>query len=177
MSAPTWVKKIAPAPPPRPVGRIVRLVTPPKPLRGFQRSSKKAKAKKDAKPSRGAVAPKKKAEPWGPCANMARLLGCVVRSCRLHGPPDRRPAGKIDAAHVESRGSGGKGWGNVVGLCRSHHREQGDTGIATFQKRHGLDLAELARRIGDRVNAHDCASWQHGRRCAVCGRLVYRGVS
>lgn len=168
------LRDLAPPPPPRPVGRTVRVVTPPKPLRGFSRSrsSKEAKAK-----GRGAVAPKKKAEPWGPCANMARLLGCLVRSCALHGPPDRRPPGKIDAAHVESRGSGGKGWGNVVGLCRRHHREQGDVGIKTFAKRYRLDLEEAARRIADRVNAHDCASWQRGRKCAVCGRLVYRGVS
>lgn len=35
MSAPTWLKKIAPPPPPRQKGRIVRLVTPPKPLKGL----------------------------------------------------------------------------------------------------------------------------------------------
>lgn len=56
----------------------------------------------------------------------------------------------IEAAHVKSRGAGGT-WEDLVPLCRWHHEEQGAKGINTFQLRHGISLAVLARSFAART--------------------------
>jgi hypothetical protein len=74
---------------------------------------------------------------YGEHAVFVRTLPCAV--CL------RRP---VDAAHVRSRGAGGTA-ADLVPLCREHHAEQHTVGIATFQRRHGLDLPALARTLWD----------------------------
>ncbi len=63
-----------------------------------------------------------------------RSLACVVAGCT---------DGRIECAHVRSRGAGGD-WTSQVPLCVVHHAEEHALGIVTFQSRHGLDLADLA---------------------------------
>jgi len=53
---------------------------------------------------------------------------------------------RIEAAHVKARSTAGTDRGNVVPLELSKHREQHRTGIKTFQKKHGVDLRELAEK-------------------------------
>lgn len=51
----------------------------------------------------------------------------------------------VDAAHVQTRGSGGTDFA-VVPLCRKHHTEQHTIGIRTFEEKHGVNLWEKAFR-------------------------------
>lgn len=53
---------------------------------------------------------------------------------------------RIEAAHVRSRGAGG-GDDQVVPLCSRHHAEAHRIGHKSFAKRHGLDLARMAKAI------------------------------
>lgn len=74
-----------------------------------------------------------------------RRHDCSIPGC------DGRP---IDFAHVKTRGSGGHD-AQGVSLCRTHHREQHDIGIETFQAKYKVDLfaiaAEFARKTTDRA--------------------------
>ena len=54
-----------------------------------------------------------------------------------------------EAAHAKSRGAGGTAE-DMVPMCTRHHREQHDTGIETFQERHGVNLAEIAAKYAGR---------------------------
>lgn len=86
------------------------------------------------------------AEQFGPdgFCDFVRDFGCVIARER-GGPQDC--GGVVEVAHVISRGAGG-GWrSNCLGLCASHHRQQHDLGIKTFEKRNETDLAYWARRI------------------------------
>ena len=65
---------------------------------------------------------------------------CCVPSCL------RRP---IECAHVRRDTDGGVGlkpsdrWS--ISLCRDHHIEQHQVGELAFERRHGIDLRELAK--------------------------------
>jgi hypothetical protein len=85
-----------------------------------------------------------KAEQFGPCAVMARTLPCCVRTCD-EPPPS-------EAAHVRSRGAGGRDRANVAPLCRDHHREQHTIGIVSFEAEHDLDLEAVARAVAQLVD-------------------------
>lgn len=160
MSAPDWLKAIAPGP---------RVYTPGASVKPAPRALKPLKGLNARNPER---ATKEHSRAFGPCSNMARLLGCVVDGCpRHHDRGDR-----IQAAHVRSRGARGGDFANVVGLCAAHHLEQGTVGILTFQKRHNLDMEEAARVIAEAVSAHDCVSWRRGRTCRVCLRRIVKGA-
>jgi hypothetical protein len=56
--------------------------------------------------------------------------------------------GRVEAAHVKTKGSGGEELGNMVPLCALHHRlsplSLHNVGIATFQAERHLDLPRLA---------------------------------
>ena len=74
---------------------------------------------------------------------------CSVPGC------ERRP---IECAHVR-RGTGGgvalkpsDRW--VISLCSFHHAEQHRIGERSFERRHGLDLVELAREFA-RCSPHN----------------------
>lgn len=109
------------------------------------------------------------AQAFGPQARLARLLPCVA--C---GRPST-PTHPTQAAHVLSRGAGGRD-SDVVPLCARCHHAQGTEGIETFQRRRNLDLPELARRLADRIRTHvqdgECVTFPEqtskGLRCAVC---------
>lgn len=57
-------------------------------------------------------------------------------------------AGPIEFAHVRTAANSGTGLKpgdeSGVSLCRDHHAEQHRIGAISFQKRHGIDLAQLA---------------------------------
>lgn len=61
---------------------------------------------------------KRKAEAFGPQAELCRTLPCCACGA---APPS-------DPAHVRSRGAGGKDRGNVVPLCRRCHDLQHQSG-------------------------------------------------
>lgn len=54
--------------------------------------------------------------------------------------------GRIQAAHVRSRGAGGDRR-SLVPLCAGHHEELHRRGIETWQSRYGLDLHAIAEAI------------------------------
>ena len=63
----------------------------------------------------------------------------------------------IEAAHVRSRGAGG-GDEQLVPLCSKHHREAHRIGHKSFEKRHRLDLATIAKRL--RAGYLHSTSWE-----------------
>jgi hypothetical protein len=85
--------------------------------------------------------PPKRATRWRSQAhcNFVRGHGCCVPEC-----PDR----PIEVAHVR-RGSGA-GVGQrpddfyTISLCREHHAEQHRMGEVSFERRHRINMAELA---------------------------------
>jgi hypothetical protein len=86
-----------------------------------------------------------------------RLFSCPFDRSRMRfDPPEselgwillhKECDGPIECAHVKSRGAGGDDRGNTIPLCRRHHREQHDKGMASFQRLYGFDLAALAKRL------------------------------
>lgn len=89
--------------------------------------------------------PKRK---WTRHEKWVRGHDCCVPGCT--GTP-------IEFAHYRDASNAGTGLKSHscfgVSLCFAHHREQHDTGVETFQKRHGIDLkalaAEFVRRSPD----------------------------
>lgn len=73
-----------------------------------------------------------------------RTLRCAVLSRRVapslyvHELPCE---GRIECAHVRSRGAGGNDHANCLPLCRAHHREQHQIGWKEFQFRHAIPNA------------------------------------
>lgn len=143
------------APPERPRGPLVPLEPP------------KADEPKGLRKVNGARLASRRAACFGPQARLARLLPCVA----CGKPPPSQ------AAHVKSRGAGGRD-SECVPLCARCHDRQGVEGIETFQRKRRLDLPELARRMADRVRDHardgGCTDWPEqgprGLRCRVCLR-------
>ena len=69
-----------------------------------------------------------------------RQFPCSVEGCE-------NPS---ECAHVKSQGAGGDDIGGCVPLCPKHHRHDlHQHGIATFQLRHQLDLAQIAAGFGE----------------------------
>ncbi|MCY0986000.1 hypothetical protein OV203_02590 [Nannocystis sp. ILAH1] len=90
-------------------------------------------------------------------ARRARLLernfgerGAAVRDmpCLLAG---RGCDGRVEAAHVRSRGAGGDRR-ELVPLCSGHHREQ-HCGVRTFCARYDINLRAEAERIAAELDA------------------------
>lgn len=54
------------------------------------------------------------------------------------------------AAHVKSRGAGGRSIGNLIPLCTGHHDEQHAIGIKSFAKKYNLDLSGVASALAAR---------------------------
>lgn len=67
-----------------------------------------------------------------------------ARPCLLHGPHCRYANHESDAAHVENKSRGAGDAGNLVPLCRGHHREQHGYGQRSFEREHGVRLKEIA---------------------------------
>lgn len=53
----------------------------------------------------------------------------------------------VEACHVTSRGAGGDDLGNLVPMCRAHHREQHQIGIRSFERKYGVDLKAHAKHL------------------------------
>jgi len=76
-----------------------------------------------------------------------------------------RCEGRVQVAHVKSRGAGGADHQNVLPLCALHHHEQHAIGKMSFEARYGLNLRDEAAllwkryqdEVGwvDRGGAHD----------------------
>jgi hypothetical protein len=60
----------------------------------------------------------------------------------------------IECAHVRQGSDGGISLKpsdlSTISLCSSHHREQHDIGVISFELRYGLDLAALAAEFSRR---------------------------
>lgn len=64
--------------------------------------------------------------------------------CCVCGPRGQKT--RTEAAHVTTRGADGKAR-DIVPLCSSHHQEQGDMGIASFQEHYLVDLEAVAAEL------------------------------
>lgn len=83
---------------------------------------------------------RRRAESFGPQAELCRRLPCCACGRKA----------TCDPAHVRSRAAGGKD-SDCVPLCRECHTEQHTIGILTFQQRHSVDLAAVARSLSERL--------------------------
>lgn len=98
---------------------------------------------------------------FGPQSRLCRELVCCACGAR---PPS-------EAAHVNSRGSGGKD-DECVPLCPACHDEQG-LGAETFQQVRQVDLELQRATMRNRVRFHECSAYPEatkggGTRCRVC---------
>lgn len=84
------------------------------------------------------------AECFGPQAALCRSSPCSVPGCRA-GPP-------CDPAHHPSRGAGGLD-ADTFPLCRAHHAEQHQIGVASFARRYRIVLEELVLATRRRLPA------------------------
>lgn len=73
---------------------------------------------------------------YGPTNRIAWVAALPCRVCGLV---------PSENAHATSRGAGGD-YTDIVPLCGSHHREQHQLGIESFQEKYGIDLHEEARK-------------------------------
>lgn len=64
------------------------------------------------------------------------------RSCLLGA--SGRCYGPVEADHVKTRGSGGTDLGNLINLCTLHHTQRHTMGRHSFEKKYGVDLAQIA---------------------------------
>jgi hypothetical protein len=93
---------------------------------------------------------------FGEKAEWIRTLRCVVGEayhCSLLHVAGRQPA---EAAHVKSRGAGGRAE-HLIPLCVLHHHEQHTLGISTFAEKYGIDLTELAAEYERRWQTREAA--------------------
>jgi hypothetical protein len=127
---------------------------------------------------------KRDALTFGEQADLTRYMQCCV--CRRYGEIDGRlqscpdalardiahaiaaarewrsrygiDARVSDPSHLKTRGAGGRDE-DCCPMCRKHHRELGgiNSGIATFQKRHAIDLKAIAAAIHE-VLSKECAA-------------------
>jgi hypothetical protein len=84
-------------------------------------------------------------EQFGERAEFARGFPCIIEGCNQW---------PTQAAHVKSRGAGGKAESNIVSLCLHHHTEQHQLGILTFQTKYQIDLQSHAERIESLYQKH-----------------------
>ena len=59
----------------------------------------------------------------------------------------------MHVCHVRSRGAGGTDRANLVPMCATHHAEQHIMGIRTFEKRHSVNLKQMAAEYQVRYQA------------------------
>ena len=64
-----------------------------------------------------------------------------------------RCEGRVQVAHVKSRGAGGADHQNVLPLCALHHHEQHAIGKLSFEARYGLTLRDEAELLWKRYEA------------------------
>jgi hypothetical protein len=75
-----------------------------------------------------------------------RSRECVVPTFSPAGVYEARGnrcVGKLEAAHIRSRGAGGDAT-DLVPLCHKHHSQSHTIGIQTFERRYQIDLTACA---------------------------------
>ena len=78
------------------------------------------------------------------CAWIRTLPCCVAgRGAWIDGGKERC-AGRVECAHVITRGAGGYDRANTVALCTRHHRHQHDIGLDSFERVYEIDLTREA---------------------------------
>ena len=87
---------------------------------------------------------KRRAEEFGKQSEHCRTLPCCA--CGLWPPSHPH--------HVRSRAAGGKD-GSAVGLCIFCHAEVHQLGRQRFERKHGIDLAEVARSLAEELAGGD----------------------
>lgn len=101
-----------------------------------------------------AVNPKRRkrryVEAFGDKADWIRAQNCAV--CF---------AWPSEAAHVKSRGAGGKAE-DLLPLCRRCHASQHRVGVKTFARTHNLDLAKLAAEYEQAWREHQAGDERLG---------------
>lgn len=78
---------------------------------------------------------------FGRHADFIRSLACVAQGSYCKG--------RIEVAHVKSRGAGGTAK-DTVPMCWAHHKLQHWLGRDTFERMQGLDLAAIAAELWQR---------------------------
>lgn len=116
----------------------------PKPLRSYEdvKSPRKPKPKKGVKKVNAKRGGRRFPENVDDgLRDYVRMLPCVI--C---GSLERSQwCGPTEAAHVKSKGAGGKDWDNLIPLGTHHHREQHVIGIKSFEFKYQVRLKSLAR--------------------------------
>lgn len=108
----------------------------------------------------GSVLPKRnrkrvamrKERDFGTYADWIRLLPCAVPGEPRHWGrwSAKHQMAVCDAAHVRSRGAGGRSLGNLIPLCTGHHLEQHRIGVESFAAKYGIDLSAVASALAAR---------------------------
>jgi hypothetical protein len=118
-------------------------------------------------------AAKRRAECFGPQAELCRVMPCLVCNDIGSGTA-RRIAFSLatgwprlwplaDPHHEPPRSIGGKD-GDTVPLCREHHTERHTIGRSAFERLHGVDLRAVAKAIRESVaKAAECRQDEDGR--------------
>jgi hypothetical protein len=119
--------------------------TPARPDRGWNSSLKPGKPLKARKVSKRFA---DRRDP-GYC-RWIRTLACCVAGREASSTRCWPCAGRVECAHVVSRGAGGFDVANTVPLCTRHHRQQHAMGIQSFEDRYRIDLEMKALYYGAR---------------------------
>lgn len=85
---------------------------------------------------------------FGDLADFVRWLHCSVCSQPAFAEPHHVRNRRMWGAWLEDLE--GELVGNLAPLCHDHHRELHAHGAATFERRHGVRLADVARKVGER---------------------------
>lgn len=76
--------------------------------------------------------------------------------------PDWSLRAVIHACHVQSRGAGGRDYGNLVPMCATHHAEQHTIGQRSFERKHGVNLKNLAAYYQGIYDGQTKPEWRAG---------------
>lgn len=80
---------------------------------------------------------KRRAEAFGPQAELCRTLPCLICNRAAPSDPD----------HVRSRGASGKDRANVVPLCRDCHMRRHGKGIRWMEEHYSVNFKEAAEEL------------------------------
>jgi len=75
-------------------------------------------------------------------ASWIRLRGCQIKGMKCVTSRAIVCEGPAELDHWTTRGAGG-GVEGLWCLCRSHHRQRHDSGVATFQAMYGIDAQAI----------------------------------
>lgn len=113
---------------------------PLKPGKPLQRKARMKKVNKER-------LEKRRAEEFGPQAQLCRESACCVPGCRLSGTATGH---KSHPHHIKTRAAGGRD-SDTVPLCGFHHAQVHRWGVGTFEELHGISFAAIAEEMQARV--------------------------